>query len=307
MTLIVEARAKINLHLRILGSRDDGYHEVQTLMQTIDLADELRAVRAPTGVLELRVQPDGAVPQGDDNLVFQAADALRKRAGVAAGARIELVKKIPVGAGLGGGSSDAAATLVMLDTLWGLGVEPDVLEDIAAQLGSDVPFFLTGGLALATGRGEIVRPLSDLADCAVLVCLPAIAASTREVYGRFPDSPGLTSVSPETTVVRLAAALERPADGTPPWHRLKNDLEPLVVELWPEVGRVVDALKSTRPLHAALTGSGAAVFALFSDLDVAREAAVGLEDHWNVYITSTIGRAKGRPMVRTEGREEELA
>jgi 4-diphosphocytidyl-2-C-methyl-D-erythritol kinase len=305
MTLVFEAPAKINLHLRVSGCRADGFHEVRTLLQTIDLVDELRARPASAGVLEIRVDPDQSVPTGEDNLVSRAAHALRDRAGVSGGAEIELIKRIPVGAGLGGGSSDAAATLVMLDALWDLHLEKKVLEDIAADLGSDVPFFLTGGLAWATGRGEIVRPLPDFMSHAVLVCVPPIEVSTRDVYDQFSADPRLTSGSPDATVDLFAAASERSLESTPPWNSLENDLEPVVVENWPEVGRVVEALRVAGPLHAAVTGSGAAAFAIFSDIESAREGAAGLEDHWNVYITSTIGRVRGRPMVKTEGREEE--
>ncbi len=306
MTLVVEAQAKINLCLRVVGQRADGFHDVQTLLQTIDLVDEVRAEPAPAGALEFRVEPDGSVPSGDDNLVLRAAQALRDRAGANYGASIELIKKIPVGAGLGGGSTDAAATLVLLDALWDLRLGREALETIAAELGSDVPFFLQGGLALATGRGEIVRPLSDLPSHAVLVCVPPIQISTRDVYGRFDRLPRLTSGTSDDTVDLFTAGLEPPTRLTPPWHSLKNDLEPVVVENWPEVGMVVDALKAAGPLIAAVTGSGAAAFALFADLDAAREGAAGLEDHWNVYITFTTGRARGRPMVRTEGHEEDL-
>ena len=307
MTLVVEAPAKINLHLRVLGRRADGFHDVQTLLQTIDLVDELRAGPAPAGALEFRIDPAGSVPSGDDNLVMRAAHALRERAGIDCGANIELVKRIPVGAGLGGGSADAAATLVVLDALWDLRFERETLGALAAELGSDVPFFLEGGLALATGRGEIVQPLPDLPTHAVLVCVPPIQISTRDIYGKLHRVPRLTSESSDATVDLFTAGREEHAEFTLPWRSLKNDLEPVVVESWPEIGQVVDALMAVEPLFAAVTGSGAASFALFADLESARAGAAGLEDHWNVYITSTTGRARSRPMVKTEGHEEELA
>jgi len=298
MTLTVNAAAKINLHLRVLGRRRDGYHQIQTLLQTIGLADDVSVSLAPAGVLELRVQPEGILPSGDANLVLRAAEILRQHAGAEVGAKIELYKRIPVGAGLGGGSSDAAAALVLLAELWGLKLGPGALCELAAGLGSDVPFFLTGGLAMATGRGEIVRSLPDLRDYAVVVCAPPIEVSTAEVYARLAVDSGLTARRPDDTVDAFVAALENTGSVAPPWRDLKNDLEPVVITYWPEVGRAVAALKATAPLHAAVTGSGAAAFAVYSDLAGARRGAQGLNNGWNVYVTSMIGRSRGRPVVK---------
>lgn len=298
MILTATARAKINLDLRVLYRRSDGYHEVQSLLQTIDLKDEVRAAPAPPGVLELRVDPAGAVSSGGDNLVLRAADAVGRYAGVEAGARFELSKRIPVGAGFGGGSSDAAATLLLLDELWGLRLEPDALTELAAGLGSDVPYFLVGGLAMASGRGELVKPLPDLADYGVVVCAPPIEVSTADVYGEFSSRPRLTVRRPDASV---EAPVSGSGDGRVtvlPWQELRNDLEPAVIERWPEVGRAVAALRATGPLHAAVTGSGAASYAVFPDLAAARVAAAGLEDRWKVRVVSTIGRNGGRPVVQ---------
>ena len=300
MTLSVTAAAKINLHLQVLDRRNDGYYEVRTLLQTIDLADVVRATLAPPDVLELRVDPAGIVSSAGDNLVLRAADALRRFTGVEAGARLELSKRIPIGAGLGGGSSDAAASLVLLDELWDLQIEPSMLVDIAAGLGSDVPFFLAGGLAMATGRGEIVRPLPDLAEFGVLVCTPPIEVSTADAYRLFSTRSRLTSRKPDATVGAFVAGLGDGRTVAPPWRNMENDLEPVVIDTWPEVGRVVAALKAMNPLHAAVTGSGASSFAVFPDLATARVAAAGLENRWNVRVISTLGRKRGRLMVKRE-------
>ena len=307
MNLLVTASAKVNLHLQVLDRRSDGYYEVRTLLQTIDLADEVRAEFAPPDVLDFRVDPVGVVTSGGDNLVLRAADALRRHTGVQAGARLELSKRIPIGAGLGGGSTDAAATLALLDKLWGLHLEPATLADLAAELGSDVPFFLTGGLAMATGRGEIVRPLPDLTDYGVVVCTPPIEVSTADAYDQYSTRSRLTSPKSDDTVDAFVAGS---GDGRiigPPWQELRNDLEPVVTEIWPEVGRAVAALKATGPLYAAVTGSGASSFAVFPNLATARVAAAGLEDRWNVDVVSTIGRERGRPMVKRIENQEELA
>jgi 4-diphosphocytidyl-2-C-methyl-D-erythritol kinase len=297
MTFAVRAPAKVNLHLRVVGRRSDGYHEVRTLLQTIDLFDDLRGSGARPGHLELRVEPAGCVSCGADNLVMRAADALRRHSGIEAGARLELRKRIPVGAGLGGGSSDAAATLVLLNELWGLGLDRSVLAGLAAGLGSDVSFFLTAGLALATGRGEIIHPLPDLADYGVVVCAPPIEIATAEVYALFAARPLLTSRPSDATVDAFAARGEEAAIGEPPWSDLENDLEPVVVESWPEVGRSLAALKATRPLHAAVTGSGSAVYAVYSDLEAARKAATDVGGTWDVRVASTVGRSNGQPVV----------
>jgi 4-diphosphocytidyl-2-C-methyl-D-erythritol kinase len=298
MRFSVIAPAKINLDLRILGRRSDGYHEIQTLLQTIDLTDEIRATVAPPDVLDLQVKPVGVVSSGSDNLMMRAAEALRRHTGIKAGARLELAKKIPIGAGLGGGSSDAAATLVLLDVLWGLNLEPSDLRGLAAEIGSDVSFFLTGGLALATGRGEIIRPLPDLVDCSVVVCTPSIQVATADVYDRFASGPRLTSRGPNANVGAFTAGLDNAGTVEPPWQELGNDLEPVVVENWPEVGRAVTALKAMGPLYAAVTGSGAAAFAVFSDLEGAGDGPDGLDESWDVHVGSTLGRARGRPAVK---------
>jgi 4-diphosphocytidyl-2-C-methyl-D-erythritol kinase len=292
------APAKVNLDLRVLGRRSDGYHEVRSLLQTIDLADEILAAVAPPDVLELHVKPDGVVPSGRENLIMRAAEALRRHTGIKAGARLELAKRIPIGAGLGGGSSDAAATLVLLDQLWGLQLEASVLGELAAEIGSDVPFFLTGGLAFATGRGEIIRPLPDLIDCGVVVCTPPIEVATEDVYGRLAAGSRLTSRGSKANVEAFVAGLDGTGTVVPPWQELGNDLEPVVVERWPEVGRAVTALKAMGPLCAAVTGSGAAAFAIFPDCETAGIRLDGLDESWDVHVGCTLGRSRGRPVVK---------
>jgi 4-diphosphocytidyl-2-C-methyl-D-erythritol kinase len=298
MSLSITAPAKINLDLRVLGRRSDGYHEIRSLLQTIDLTDEIRGTVAPPDVLDLKVEPAGAVSSGGDNLMIRVAEALRQHTGVTAGARLELAKKIPIGAGLGGGSSDAAATLVLLDVLWGLHLEPSEIRALAAEIGSDVPFFLTGGLALASGRGETIRPLPDLVDCGVVVCTPPIQVATADVYDRFARGSWLTSRGPKANVDAFAAGLDKAGTAVLPWQELGNDLEPVVVENWPEVGRAVTALKDMGPLCAAVTGSGAAAFAVFSDLEAAGDRSGGLDPDWDVHVGSTLGRSRGRPVVK---------
>lgn len=298
MRLTVTAPAKINLHLRIVGRRSDGYYELRTLFQSIDLADEVSAESAPDGVLELRVEPQGRVTSGEDNLVLCAASLLRKRTRAAGGARIRLDKRVPVGAGLGGGSADAAATLVLLNDLWHLGLGMNVLTKIASELGSDVPFFLHGGLAHAVGRGEVVEPLPDLRPYGVLVVMPQIQAMTAEVFGAV--APRLTWERQEATVDAFVAG-----ESGLPWGDLCNDLQPVVVNRWPEVARVLEVLRNMQPLHAAVTGSGAAVFAIFPDAEAARTAARGLDAEWRIHEGRTLAREQARLVTKKTGVREE--
>jgi 4-diphosphocytidyl-2C-methyl-D-erythritol kinase len=189
---------------------------------------------------------------------------------------------------------------VLLDALWGLNLRMDELMGLAAGLGSDVPFFLVGGLAIATGRGETVRPLPDLGGYGLVVCSPPIEVPTSEVYGRFSGRSQLTLSGPNARLEAFATG-----SGCPPWGDFTNDLEPVVIESWPQVGRALDKLKATGPLHAAVTGSGGTSYAVFPDLETARVAAAGLKGPWNMNVVSTVGRDEGRPIVvRCESQEE---
>jgi len=293
----VKAHAKINLHLQVLGKRPDGFHELRTLLQSVDLADELTAATEESGELSLAVEPGGAVSCGEENLVLRAARLLRERCGTGHGARMTLAKRIPLGAGLGGGSADAAASLALLDRLWGLGLGAPELHRLASALGSDVPFFLHGGLALGVGRGEEVYPLADLPQLGVVIAAPRVEAATSAVYGRL--EPRLTWSPPDGSVYAFAAGL----GGSLPWEVLRNDLQPVVVKAWPEVGEVVSHLQRCAPLHAAVTGSGSAAFALFADRESARAVAAGLGDRWWVHAGVTLGRSQAG-VGRALGKED---
>jgi 4-diphosphocytidyl-2-C-methyl-D-erythritol kinase len=292
VALSIAAPAKINLHLQVIGRRPDQFHELRTLLQCIDLADRLEAEPLPSGRLELVVEPCGAAPEDDSNLVVRAARALQQQLGVSSGARLRLCKQIPAGAGLGGGSSDAAATLVLLDRLWSADVAPATLHQLAADLGSDVPFFLHGGLALGVGRGEEVYPLADLPPLGVIVVMPNVEIETAEVYRRLPKE--LTWRRPEGSVYSFSAGLETDLH----WGGVRNDLQPVVLAGWPEVADALKSLQSLSPVHAAVTGSGAAVFALFSEPDQARHAADMLQQTGRIHVGKVLSRALSRPVVQ---------
>ncbi|MCP4896023.1 MAG: 4-(cytidine 5'-diphospho)-2-C-methyl-D-erythritol kinase [bacterium] len=288
---MISVPAKINLHLQVIGRRQDGFHQIRTLLQSVDVRDGLSAEVEPEGDVHLEVSPAGSVPVGAQNLVLMAALALRRETGCKLGTRIRLFKRIPVGAGLGGGSADAAATLVLLDRLWELGLDAKVLQGLAAQLGSDVPFFLYGGLGLGVGRGEEVYPLPDLPQLGVLLVKPKEDASTARVYSGLSDQSG--SISPDEKVPGFWFE-----DGDRVrWGDLVNDLEEATIALCPEVGAIRERLRQLEPLRAGVTGSGSAVFAVFPDFATAKKAKDRLEvdPSWWVHVCRTLTREEARP------------
>jgi 4-diphosphocytidyl-2-C-methyl-D-erythritol kinase len=250
------AWAKVNLYLRVLGRRPDGYHELITVLQTVSLADEVILSEAPGGI-EL-VTDDAALPSGPANLAWRAAAALAPYA-PDRGVRIELFKRIPQQAGLGGGSSDAAAVLRGLNRLWGLGLSRTRLAEIAAQLGSDVPFFLWGGTALATGRGEQVQPLDLAADLSLLIVKPPFGLATAEVYGRY-QSGGAAAPPVDNLLHALAGADPRQVGR---W--LYNDLERPALALRPDLAAARQLLLDLGTYGCLLSGSGSSLFALLPE------------------------------------------
>jgi 4-diphosphocytidyl-2-C-methyl-D-erythritol kinase len=285
------AFAKINLGLRVTGRRPDGYHEIRTLFQTVTLKDRLTFGPLPDGRLELVcAAPD--VPADETNLVHRAAVALRERFGVADGARVVLEKTIPPGGGLGGGSADAAVALVGLTRLWKLPAGGDELAELGARLGADVPFFLTGGTALGTGTGTDIEPLGDVPERTLLVVTPGVRVSTAEAYKAL-SAPALTKAEGPVTLSVSRA-------GSQFWdsHRegLRNDFEPAVFRLHPEIGRARDALAAAGARPALLSGSGASVFGVFKSASDAERArgSLRVEPGWQVFPCATLSRADYR-------------
>lgn len=260
--LELSAAAKVNLALEVLRRRPDGYHEIATVMQAVDLSDRLTLEDAD--VLEVRTSAPG-VPTDERNLAYRAAAALRDAAGIARGARITLDKRIPVAAGLGGGSTDAAATLVGLNKLWGLRWPASDLEELAVRLGMDVPFFLRGGAALATGRGERLAPLGSAMLGLVLVN-PRFAVSTAEMYGRV--TPAMYS---DGARARDAAAALRTRGAGRVAASLYNGLELAARSAYPQIGQMQAALVAAGALGAAMSGSGPTVFGVARSWEQARQ------------------------------------
>lgn len=286
------AHAKVNLSLTITGRRPDGYHTLDSVMHTIALADELAFEPAPELTLAC---DDPSLPTGADNLVIRAGQALRAHAGrPELGARITLRKRIPAQAGLGGGSADAAAALLGLSELWGLGLSARDLLPVAARLGSDVGFFLFGGAARVSGVGDVVEPLPPAPRPLYLVIAkPAVGCSTAEVYRRYdevagcpgPLSPGERGEvrGPSGTAAALAAG-DLPALAA----ALHNDLEQAVLPFEPAIADLRRALLGAGALAALLCGSGSAVFGLCRDEEHAgRVLAGGGEAAWRVQTTTS--------------------
>jgi 4-diphosphocytidyl-2-C-methyl-D-erythritol kinase len=271
-SITITAHAKINLSLRIGDKRADGFHDVRTILQSIELAD--RVICEPSrGPFEIVCSTPG-VPADRTNLVWTAAQRLWEavaRKGELRGVRITLDKRIPTKAGLGGGSSDAAAALVALRRLWKLPVTDQALYAVAATIGSDVPYFLIGGTALGLGRGEDVYPLDDLPRLWVVLIFPPFGIATADAYRWLDDmrekdailSTGLSSGSiPGTWVGR----------GVP----LANDLEPPIVERHPVIAKLKDQLMKMGAAMAAMSGSGSTVFGVFTTERAAKGAATKL-------------------------------
>jgi 4-diphosphocytidyl-2-C-methyl-D-erythritol kinase len=297
-SVVVRAHAKINLDLRVLGVRRDGFHELRTVFQAIALHDVVEC--------ELREGPfaiecgAAGVPLDRANLVWRAAEALwrsLRRPGSVRDVVVRLDKRIPIQAGLGGGSSNAAATLLGLTRLWNVPVRPAQLTDVAATLGSDVPFFLSGGTALGLGRGDEVYPLADLPRHWIVLLVPGFGVSSADAYAWYDG---------ERDLARGLSTRE-PQHVPGPWPsraaQMINDLEAPIARHHPEIDQMRTALRRAGALAAAMSGSGSTVFGLFQKR---REAESALErlagSGWRVLLTESLGRGeyarRSRPVVR---------
>ena len=283
----VPSFAKINWFLHVLGKRPDGYHEVETVLQTISLHDEITFELRPDGLLRLTCD-DPAIPSDNSNLVMQAALDLQECFQHWYGGEIHLRKRIPAQAGLGGGSSNAAVTLLAINKLW-KGAHLD-LEDLLdpARFGADVPFFLVGGQCLATGTGTTLRPLPDGPKKYLIVLTPNAKVSTAEAYKSL-NAASLTT--PESASILSSSLAELSYADSRQWP-LRNDFERVIFEIEPEIGRAKNALLEAGARGALLAGSGSSVFGVF-DSEAARNRALenlSCEAGWKVFSCETISR-----------------
>lgn len=272
--LTLPAPAKLNRLLRITGRRPDGYHELQTLFQFLDHGDTLHLSPREDG--ELRLTPALPGVAAEDNLILRAARALQAETGCRLGAEIRLEKRLPLGGGLGGGSSDAATALLGLDRLWELGLDLDRLAALGLGLGADVPVFVHGRAAWAEGIGERLTPV-ELDTPWFVVIHPRVAVSTPAVFGA-------AQLTRDTPPITMARALQ---GGASSW---RNDCEATVRELYPEVARALDWLASRAP--TMLTGTGACVFArLPSEAEADRLLAEATRHRWQAFLTRGVNHS----------------
>ena len=270
--ITVHAFAKINLELRVLGIRPDGYHELRTTFQSIALADKLTFTQT-RGPFRIECD-DPAAPTDHTNLIWKAAQrvlSLARRREQPSGVTVRLEKNIPMQAGLGGGSTDGAAALLALCRLWKVKVSREELRHAAARLGADVPYFLEGGTALGFRRGDVLFPLDDIAPAWAVVVVPEFGVSTKEAFGWWDASSRRSGAN-------------------------SNDLQAVVAKRHPIVSKLVRALNKEGAFHASLSGSGSAVFGLFSRRSDAQAAARALAGP-RTFVTPTLNRKACRRLA----------
>lgn len=285
-TLSMPAYAKINLSLEVIGRRDDGYHEVATILQTVDLADTV-TLRPASG---LTVTCDDATLSGEDNVVWDAALAMAKHAGLPPNAHITIEKRIPVASGLGGGSADAAAALCGLNILWGLNLTDAELVSVAASIGSDVPFLLTGGAALGTGRGDQLKQLPAVETTRLLLVAPGgtISRKTPTLYGAL--TPGDYSDGEQTRRLSDSAAL---TTATLTSDSCRNVFTRAALEIFPGLNDVWERVEAVTEFSPCLSGAGPAFFCMPSDeIEQAKVAAALQNTEATAYLIRTINPAQ---------------
>lgn len=286
-TFTLPAYAKINWQLHVLGRRADGYHELRTIFQTVTLHDRLTFIPRDDERLALTCD-DPLVPIDEKNLVLRAAHALREKYRIREGAALHLEKRIPMEAGLGGGSSDAAVALLGLAELWRIKTGREELSAIGARLGADVPFFFTGGTALGTGLGTEISPLEDVEAEHLLIIKPNAKVSTPEAYKAL-KRPALTKE--EGDIILSISRAEAPIQDSP--HEvLHNDFEPPIYELYPEIALAQRMLIEHGARGALLAGSGASVFGIFENEEALLRARTALEaqNGWRVFHSAALSR-----------------
>ena len=264
------APAKINLFLHVVGRRDDGYHLLQTAFQFVDRCDWLSFDVNDSGRVR-RARELAGVPE-DDDLIVRAARALQRAGGASGGVTIDLDKQLPMGGGLGGGSSDAATVLVALNALWQLGLDTDALADIGLSLGADVPVFVHGAAAWAEGVGERLEPV-EFEQSPTVIVTPKLAVNTGLVFAA-------DDLTRDTPTIKMHAFSP---------HRSRNDCEPVTRRLYPEVGRALDWLSQFAP--ARMSGTGASVFASFDAMTRAEEVVAAAPDEWDAFCAPTVNRS----------------
>jgi 4-diphosphocytidyl-2-C-methyl-D-erythritol kinase len=288
-SLKISSFAKVNRSLRILGKRADGYHEIDTVFQTVSLHDDLTFTRRDDHEIILHCDAHD-IPTDHTNLIVRAAEALNQIGETRHGVDVNLVKRIPAKAGLGGASSNAAITILALNHLWNLRLEASQLLDIAKSQGSDVPFFVFGGAGRGRGRGEDVSALPDVKKSHLIIITPNAKVSTAYAYEAL-NAPSLTT---QGSVSILSSSFAEPSfTDYDPWA-LYNDFEGVIFEIEPEIERARQALLDAGAKGGLLAGSGSSVFGVFADEDDRQRALGNLktEDGWQIFSCDTLTRAE---------------
>ena len=284
MKLVFKTPAKINLGLFILGKRPDGYHDLETLFQMVSLYDTVELESRDHGIELVCNHPE--VPTGESNLMIRAARLLQEkfpgRDGM--GCRMTLTKTIPMGAGLGGGSGNAAGVLMGLNRLWDLQLKPAELSEMAARLGSDIPFFLCAPAALGEGRGERLTPLQPTKKFYVILVFPRVSLATAEVYKALNFDLTLSSKN-----INILREFFSQSNISSLGAHLHNDLEPVVIDRLPVARSIKGKLRSLHAAGTLVSGSGSTVFGIFEDARVAEQAFVRLrEEAWDTFLTESV-------------------
>lgn len=287
-SVTLPAYAKLNWTLRVGARLADGFHELRTIFQTITLHDRLTFAARDDEKFSLTCD-EPTIPVDERNLVWGAGRLLSQRYGIRRGASVHLLKRIPAEGGLGGGSSDAAIALLALAHLWQVETSREELVEIGAQLGADVPFFLTGGTGLGTGLGTRVKPLADVRADHLLIVTPRERISTAEAYKAL-KRPALTKES-DDIILSVSRAEAQLYDSLP--EALHNDFEPVIFGLYPEIARARDLLIEHGAGGALLAGSGASVFGIFDNEEAlgAARSVLEREQGWRVFTSAALGRA----------------
>ncbi|GGA48613.1 4-(cytidine 5'-diphospho)-2-C-methyl-D-erythritol kinase [Psychrobacillus lasiicapitis] len=279
----VKAPAKINLTLDVLHKRPDGYHEVEMIMTTVDLADRIGLEVREDGAIHI-LSVDRFVPNDHRNLAYQAAKILKEMYNVKLGVSIKIEKNIPVAAGLAGGSSDAAATLRGLNTIWNLGLTLDELAQVATKIGSDVAFCVYGGTALATGRGEKIQKLPSPANCWVILAKPTLGVSTADIYGNLK----INDITHPNTEQMIQAIKKK--DFELMCASVGNVLEDVTLKLYPEVAVLKEQMQKFGADAVLMSGSGPTVFGLVNQESRVQRVYNGLRGFCDeVYAVRLIG------------------
>ena len=276
----VTANCKLNLHLRITGKLPDGYHSLETIFQEIPFGDELEIEQSGDG--NIHFSSSGIkIPDGGTNICVKAADILKLKYGINKGCRIHLQKNVPIGAGLGGGSSDAAAVLRSLNSLWGIGLSNTELERTGLELGADVPFFIKGGCAWAEGKGEVLKPIKPvLQNGTILLIYPHLHINTVWAYKNL--NLNLTKTA-DNVIFAEVSKLRNPLRHY--FEVFFNDFETVVFEKYPEIGKIKEFMINEGAEFSAMSGSGSTVFGFFTN-EKMLEHAIRIAD--NNYFVKAI-------------------